>query len=86
MTDPRRATAHFGPATFPGRILALEGGGGYLRVLLEGEGQHPWPEAGHEGELEMHDGRRFGMVVVEALGDPQGTDAEFKMKLLDRGV
>ncbi|WP_407571676.1 hypothetical protein [Deinococcus altitudinis] len=86
MTDPRRATAHFGPASFPGRILALEGGGGYLRVLLEGEGQEPWPEAGHQGELEMHDGARFGMVIVERLGDPQENDAEFRMKLLDRGV
>ncbi|MGY2894837.1 hypothetical protein [Deinococcus sp. UYEF24] len=85
MTDPRRATAHFGQASFPGRILVLEGGGGYLRVLLEGEGQQPWPEVGHQGELEMHDGARFGMVVVDALGDPQGKGAEFRMKLVDRG-
>ena len=85
MTDPRSVTANFGPATFPGRILALEGGGGYLRVLLEGGGHQPWPEAGHQGELEMHDGARFGMVVVDVLGDSQGKDAEFRMKLLDRG-
>lgn len=84
MTDPRRATAHFGPARFPGHILALEGGGGYLRVLLEGAG-HPWPEAGQEGELEMHDGARFGMVITEHLGAPQGKNAEFRMKLVDRG-
>ncbi|WP_407541994.1 hypothetical protein Q0M94_17090 (plasmid) [Deinococcus radiomollis] len=86
MTDPRRATAHFGQASFPGRILALEGGGGYLRVVLAGEGQHPYPEAGQEGELEMHDGARFAMVIVEALGDSQEKDAEFRMKLVDRGA
>jgi len=85
VTDPRRATAHFGSASVPAQILALEGGGGYLRVLLAGEGEHPWPEAGQQGELEMHDGVRFGMVIVEALGTPQEQQAEFRMKLVDRG-
>ena len=85
MIDPRQVTAHFGPATFPGRILALEGGGGYLRVLLEEGQHHPWPEAGQEGELEMHDGARFGMVVTECHDTAQEANAEFRMKLMDRG-
>ena len=84
MTDPRRFTAHFGPATFPGRILALEGGGGYMQVRLEGA-PHPWPKAGHEGELEMHDGARFGVMVTEHLGAEEEENAEFRMKLVDRG-
>lgn len=85
MTDPRSVTAHFGPTIFPGRILALEGGGGYLRVLLEREAAHPWPEVGHQGELEMHDGARFGMAVTEHLGTHETGNAEFRMKLIDRG-
>lgn len=85
MTDPRGVTAHFGPTMLAGHILALEGGGGYLRVLLEGVQQCPWPEVGHEGELAMHDGARFGMVVTECPDTVQEEKAEFRMKLLDRG-
>ena len=87
MSDPRSVTAHFGPARFPGRILALEGGG-YMRVRLEGA-PHPWPEVGHQGEMEMHDGARFGVVVTERLGaGPEGAqkeDTELRVKLVDRG-
>jgi len=85
MTDPRGVTAHFGPTMLAGHILALEGGGGYLRVLLKRAEPHPWPEAGHQGELEMHDGARFGMVVTECHDTAQEANAEFRMKLVDRG-
>ena len=89
MTDPRQIIAHFGPATLPGRILTLEGGGGYMRVRLEA-GPHSWPEVGHQGELQMHDGARFAVVVTDGQGDesrgtPREGHAEFRMKLLDLG-
>lgn len=74
--------AHFGGAAIPGRIAALEGGRGYLRVALD-----PWPGDHQPGEgdewvLEMHDGARFRVGVSERL---PGNANEFRVKLLGRG-
>ncbi|GBF06365.1 hypothetical protein DAERI_080156 [Deinococcus aerius] len=71
--------AHFGDAAIPGRIEALEGGRGFMRVSLT----QPLPEAGEgtEGVLEMHDGARFRVTVTERL--PGGN--ELRMKLVGRG-
>ncbi|WP_424952909.1 hypothetical protein [Deinococcus sp.] len=79
--DPRRLTAHFPEHAWPGRIVALEGGRGQMRLYLEGG--PPWPLVGAEGDLEMHDGARFGVVVTETLAMREG-GAEFRMKLIDR--
>ncbi|GGR20706.1 hypothetical protein [Deinococcus ruber] len=82
-------TAHVEPAALSGQISALEGGGGYMRVLLDGTDAL---NAGQEFELEMHDGARFRVVVIEVLprsGAAAGNDAEpgqeYRLKLLGRG-
>ena len=85
MTDPRRVTAHFGAGdgqNMPARLAALEGGGGYMRVLLDGPGAAALA-TGQEGELEMHDGARFTVVVTEVL-PPEGEAAAYRMKLLSK--
>ena len=74
--------AHFGGAAIPGRIAALEGGRGLMRVALEGAPEDALPGEGAEGVLEMHDGARFRVDVTERLaGDPP----EFRLRLLGRG-
>lgn len=78
-------TAHLGEAAYPGQIAALEGGGGFMRVALEGGSALA---AGDECELEMHDGARFRVTVIEALGGEDGAtpgQQEYRMKLLGRG-
>ncbi|WP_019586204.1 hypothetical protein [Deinococcus apachensis] len=72
--------AHFGAAAVPGRIEALEGGRGFMRVSLT----EPLPEAGEgsEGVLEMHDGARFRVTVTERIS---GEGNELRMKLVGRG-
>ena len=80
MTDPNRVTAEYGGATHDGRILALEGGGGLMRVALAG------PEALNPGDelvLQMHDGARFRVNVIEPLG-PGSEGAEFRLKLVSK--
>lgn len=73
--------AHFGAHSVPGRIEALEGGRGMMRVSLEPEGEGALPAEGSEGVLEMHDGARFRVAVTERLEDhPNG----FRLKLLGR--
>lgn len=74
--------AHFGGVTIPGRIAALEGGRGLMRVVLEGAAQDALPAEGMDGVLEMHDGARFRVGVTERLG---GEPPEFRLKLLGRG-
>ncbi|ULH14279.1 hypothetical protein MF271_01795 (plasmid) [Deinococcus sp. KNUC1210] len=76
-------TAHVEPAALSGQISALEGGGGYMRVVLNGADAL---NAGQEFELEMHDGARFRVVVIESL--PSGgaeSVQEYRLKLLGRG-
>ena len=77
-------TAHLGAAVCPGQIAALEGGGGFMRVRLDGADAL---DAGQEFELEMHDGARFLVVVIEALpGENAPPDGqEYRMKLLGQG-
>ncbi|WP_425145236.1 hypothetical protein [Deinococcus sp.] len=83
MADPRAVTAHVGAsdhgpaAAYAGRIVALEGGGGLMRLRLDGAAL----TAGQECELEMHDGARFGVMVLEVLPDAAH---EYRMKLLGK--
>lgn len=84
MTDPRSLTAHFGGAAYPGQIAALEGNRGQMRVRLEGADPGSWPVANAEGELEMHDGARFRVSVLEVLGG-EGGGQELRLKLLGKG-
>lgn len=83
MPDPRALTAHFGGAAYPGQIAALEGHRGQMRVWLESSGAYGWPATGAEGELEMHDGARFRVGVLEVLGE-EGSGQEFRLKLLGK--
>ncbi|WP_415785896.1 hypothetical protein [Deinococcus saxicola] len=55
-----------------------------MRVRLEGPGPSGWPEINAEGELEMHDGARFRVGVLEAL-DGEVNAREYRLKLLGRG-
>lgn len=84
VTDPNRITAHFPFASLSGRIEALEGGGGFMRVSLELQDARQELTAGTEAELEMHDGARFRVTVVEPLGAEERR-GEYRMKLLGRG-
>ena len=74
--------AHFGGAAIPGRIAALEGGRGLMRVALDLPPGHQKPGEGDEWVLEMHDGARFRVGVTGKLG---GEPPEFRLKLLGRG-
>lgn len=86
MTDPNSITAHFGPASFPGLIRALEGNGGFMRVFFDWAGADFSPLAGQEGTLEMHDGARFRVTVIEPLDlKAGGHSGELRVKLLGRG-
>lgn len=78
-SDFNSVVAHFGASAVPGRILALEGGRGMMRVSLPGSG--PEMTGGMECTLEMHDGARFRVAVIERL-DTGGN--EFRLKLLGR--
>ncbi|GAA5533011.1 hypothetical protein [Deinococcus aluminii] len=81
MREFNSIVAHFGNAAIPGRIEALEGGRGFMRVALDpGEDALPVQE-GSECILEMHDGARFRFAVVERL---DGHTHAFRMKLLGR--
>ena len=71
--------AFFGDVAVPGRIEALEGGRGLMRVSLDGT--PPDIAEGTEAILEMHDGVRFRVTVTEALG---GETNELRLKLLAR--
>lgn len=71
--------AHFGSGAVPGRIEALEGGRGMMRVSLEEAA--PGVGEGSECVLEMHDGARFRVTVTERL---PGVGNELRMKLLGK--
>ncbi len=81
MTDPRRLTAYFGSGSYPGEIAALEGNRGHMRVRFAAL-ETGKVAAGDEGELEMHDGARFRVRVVE----PLEAAGEYRLKLLGRGA
>ncbi|WP_157448859.1 hypothetical protein [Deinococcus peraridilitoris] len=85
MTDPNSITAHFDEVSIPATITALEGGGGYMRVTLNWQNTAFSPAPGMESELEMHDGGRFRVTLLEQITDTGKTSAEFRMKLLGRG-
>lgn len=55
-----------------------------MRVALDLGAASQDPTAGMEAELEMHDGGRFRVTVVELL-DVQERRGEYRMKLLGRG-
>lgn len=74
--------AHFGGAAVPGRIAALEGERGLMRVALDPAPEGFMPGEGDEGVLEMHDGARFRVRVTERLA---GDAREVRLKLLGRG-
>ena len=84
MPDTSALTAHFGGAAYPGQIAALEGNRGQLRVRLEAADEVRWPAVQDEGELEMHDGARFRVGVLEVLGG-EGRGQELRLKLLGKG-
>ncbi|AHX26581.1 hypothetical protein DEDE109153_08760 [Deinococcus deserti] len=77
MREFNSVTAFFGDLAVPGRIEALEGGRGLMRVSLNGA---PDISEGAEAILEMHDGVRFRVAVTERLDDTN----EVRMKLLAR--
>ncbi|GGK27155.1 hypothetical protein GCM10008955_21190 [Deinococcus malanensis] len=79
MKEFNTIMAFFGDLAVPGRIEALEGGRGLMRVSLDQT--VPDLSEGSEAILEMHDGVRFRVAVTEALGE--GT-TELRMKLLAR--
>lgn len=77
--DPNAVTAEWGGSSLPGRITALEGGRGLMRVALPDSAALS-PES--TLVLEMHDGARFRVTVVETLGaGPQPGQQEFRLKL-----
>lgn len=76
--DFNSVVAHFGSGAVPGRIEALEGGRGMMRVSLDGV--TPDVGEGTECVLEMHDGARFRVTVTERL---EGGN-ELRMKLLGK--
>lgn len=79
MREFNSVMAFFGDVAVPGRIEALEGGRGLMRVSLD----ETVPDVGEGAEaiLEMHDGVRFRVAVTEALG--QGSN-QLRLKLLAR--
>jgi len=79
MADFGTVVAHFGAESVPGRIVALEGGRGLMRVSLSGD-TSSWQE-GLEGVLEMHDGARFRVTVTGRLEEA----GELRLKLLGHG-
>ncbi|SMB79654.1 hypothetical protein [Deinococcus hopiensis] len=79
MAEYGTVVAHFGEAAFPGRLEALEGGRGMMRVSLSGDSSAL--TEGSEGVLEMHDGGRFRVTVTERLPG----ENELRMKLLGKG-
>ena len=79
MADFNSVVAHFDGEALPGRIAALEGGRGMMRLSLSGDTSAL--SEGREGVLEMHDGARFRVTVTERL---EGEN-ELRMKLLGRG-
>jgi hypothetical protein len=85
MPDPNAVTAYFGQASFPGQIVALEGQRGLIRARLHYVGTAFRPEPGGEGVLEMHDGSRFRVTILEQLSADDGSgSAEVRMRLLGR--
>lgn len=78
MAEFNTVVAHFGGEPLPGRLAALEGGRGMMRVSL---GDPSTLQEGQEGVLEMHDGARFRVTVVERLPETN----EVRLKLLGRG-
>ncbi|UBV44185.1 hypothetical protein LAJ19_15385 (plasmid) [Deinococcus taeanensis] len=79
MRDFNDVVAHLGAQAVPGRLAALEGGRGVMRVTLRDPLTALAP--GTECVLEMHDGARFRVSVTEDLG---GHAREFRMQLLGR--
>ncbi|WP_102126937.1 hypothetical protein [Deinococcus planocerae] len=79
--DFNTVVAHFGADPVPGRIEALEGGRGMMRVSLDLNGEAPPLSEGSECVLEMHDGARFRFTVTERL---PGGGNELRMKLLGK--
>jgi hypothetical protein len=68
--DPNRFLAEFGFRQLIGRITALEGQGGLMRVTFEPPAEPDTPlETGQQGVLQLHDGARFRVVVLQQLAD-----------------
>ncbi len=80
MTDPNRFEAEFGELRPTGRIAALEGNRGQMRLQFDPDGAPV--EVGQEGVLQMHDGARFRVMVTEALS---GEPAEYRVRLTGKG-
>ncbi|WP_420594151.1 hypothetical protein [Deinococcus sp.] len=78
-SDPNRVSAEFGGQAHAGQLVALEGQGGLMRVQVDAAQL----EIGQSGVLQMHDGARFGVVVVEPLGE-HAAGHEYRLKLTGR--
>ena len=85
MTNFNSVVAHFDSEALHGRIEALEGGRGFMRVFLDWSQASFTPTPDMECVLEMHDGGRFRMAITERLAAaPDGQSGELRMKLLGR--
>ncbi|GHF43766.1 hypothetical protein HNQ07_001938 [Deinococcus metalli] len=80
MREFNAVVAHFGGAALTGRLQALEGGRGLMRIALDPVGGDAALQEGAEGVLEMHDGARFRVSVQEKLADA----GEWRVKLIGR--
>ena len=80
ITDPNAGQATFGAEQTEFRILALEGQGGLMRLRLgsgtDVDSAHLNLDPDETGTLEMHDGARFGVRVLERL-----SGGEYRVKL-----
>ncbi len=81
MAEFNTVIAYIDGASVPGRIAALEGGRGMMRVALDLEGTGVLAAPGTELVLEMHDGARFRVAVTEQAGEDAG---DLRMKLLGK--
>ncbi|WP_309569900.1 hypothetical protein [Deinococcus sp.] len=81
MREFNAVVAHFGGEALTGRLQALEGGRGVMRIALDpGAGDAAALQEGHEGVLELHDGARFRVSVQERLAEA----GEWRVKLIGR--
>lgn len=79
MREFNSVVAHVGGEARSGRIQALEGGRGVLRIVLDTAGSGGLREGG-ECVLEMHDGARFRVSVQEQLAG----EGEWRVRLIGK--
>ncbi|THF84325.1 hypothetical protein E7T09_20115 [Deinococcus sp. KSM4-11] len=80
MREFNSVVAHFGAHALTGRLQALEGGRGVMRIAVDPAAGDAALQEGREGVLEMHDGARFRVSVQERLAEA----GEWRVKLMGR--